>query len=222
MDETSDRFRVLFVCTGNICRSPVAEQVARERFGVFGVDTSSAGTRAIDGDIMPPQAEGIARGLGADPSRHRAERLNRAQIERADLVIALAREHRSAIVREVPRASRYTFTLLEFARVLDNFATGKDSVDSMLDPSSRGAFAGEPVSLVERIRSFVPAIAARRGFADQPDRPEDDDVTDPYGRAQQVYDLSGAQIADAFDRIGESVRIISAARGGGRVSARLP
>ena len=211
MTEPSEYFRVLFVCTGNICRSPVAEQVARERFGRYGVEVSSAGTRAIDGDIMPQQAEAISRGLGADPSRHRAERLDIEKIEKADLVIAMEREHRSSIVRAVPRASRYTFTLRELARVLDNVAS-ESGVD---------VHKPEGVTLAAHLRSLVPVVAARRGFAEQPAKPEYDDVSDPYRRSQQVYDRSGEQIAQAFASIAESINQLTAASRDGGISATL-
>lgn len=91
---------VLLVCTGNICRSPLAAALLRRRLdesGVAGVTVSSAGTGAWDG---APASEGaylvgIERGL--DLSEHRARLLTREVVEQADLILTMARHHRARV-----------------------------------------------------------------------------------------------------------------------------
>ncbi len=111
-------FRVLFVCSGNICRSALAEQVLRARVrAIFGghaaeadsvVRFSSAGTIAAEGQRMPEQAAELSVRYGGDPSEHQARFLTPGIIQGVDLVLTMAREHRSAVVRAVPRANRFT------------------------------------------------------------------------------------------------------------------
>jgi protein-tyrosine-phosphatase len=87
--------RVLFVCAGNICRSPMAEaflrQLAAERPGLRHVEVASAGTLAIDGNSPLATCAAILRDhYGLDLSGHRARRLT-PQLE-ADLVLAMDRD----------------------------------------------------------------------------------------------------------------------------------
>lgn len=189
-----DRFQVLVVCTGNVCRSPVTEQVLRARFGERHARFSSAGTYALVGQQMPEQAQALARTLGAEPGPlHAPRRLDAHLIEGADLVLALTREHRAEIVRLLPRANRCTVTLREAARLLESLIAA---------PSGELDFAPlRALAVPEALRALVPMMMAERGFAAPPAESDGDDVVDPFRRSQEVYDRSGAQIADAIDRI---------------------
>ncbi len=92
--------RVLFVCTGNICRSPLAEVMLRrelEKNGASEISVTSAGTGAWDG---APGSEGaylIALEHGLDLSEHRARLLTRDLVDGADLVLTMARHHRARV-----------------------------------------------------------------------------------------------------------------------------
>jgi len=95
--------RALFVCSGNICRSPMAEALLRarlERDGLGGrVRVSSAGVLALEGN--PPSAYAVIamdqRGL--DIRAHRSRQLHQRDVHRADLILCMARQHRDAIRR---------------------------------------------------------------------------------------------------------------------------
>ena len=100
--------RVLFVCTGNICRSPTAEGVLRHLAKQAGVEVhvESAGT----GDWhvgQPPdeRAQHHARGRGYDLSAQRARQVARRDFEAFDLIVAMDRGHLAALQRAVPAAS---------------------------------------------------------------------------------------------------------------------
>ncbi len=92
--------RVLLVCTGNICRSPLAEaimhRVLHDR-GINGVEVGSAGTGAWDGAPASEGAYLVGLERGLDLSGHRAQLLTRELVEQADLILTMARHHRARV-----------------------------------------------------------------------------------------------------------------------------
>lgn len=108
--------RIVLVCTGNICRSPLAEalltQALRER-GAADVAVNSAGTGAWDGAPASEGAYLVGLERGLDLSGHRARLLTRDVVEQADLVLTMARHHR-ARVQELGGEGR-VFVLGEYA-----------------------------------------------------------------------------------------------------------
>jgi protein-tyrosine-phosphatase len=107
--------RILFVCTGNTCRSPFAEAVARREAQV---DVESAGLTAYAGDQAPEDAIVVARELGYDLSAHRARPLTEEMLERSDVVVGMTAAH----VAAVGRAAR----LLGEADIDDPIGRGRD------------------------------------------------------------------------------------------------
>ncbi len=107
--------RVLFVCTGNICRSPTAERLAAAyaHEGGFDLTASSAGTQGLTGHAMDPTAAMVLTQLGGDPDGFVARRLTPKIAADADLVLTMTSAHRDAVLALAPRQMRRTFTLLE-------------------------------------------------------------------------------------------------------------
>ncbi|HXF94847.1 MAG TPA: low molecular weight protein arginine phosphatase [Gemmatimonadales bacterium] len=92
--------RILFVCTGNICRSPLAEALMRralERRGIHSIEVTSAGTGAWDGAPASEGAYLVALERGIDLSAHRARLLTADLVRQADLVLTMARHHRARV-----------------------------------------------------------------------------------------------------------------------------
>jgi protein-tyrosine phosphatase len=194
-------FRILTVCTGNICRSPMAEQYLRNSLqmsGVPGIVVESAGTMAQDGQDMPEQAKALVRAYGVEPARHGARYLFEGHVAGADLVFGMAREHRRDVVSMFPRAARYSFTLREFAR-LSQGMTLADLLESAELPAD---------DVAGRLRAAVAAVAARRGLVDGPADVLDEDVVDPYKRDDSVFTESGRQLVPAADAV---VRVLTVA-----------
>src|SRR2546426_10509174 len=97
---------VLFVCTGNICRSPLAASLLERALKERGLEVavSSAGTGAWDGTPASEGAYLVGLEQGLDLSGHRARLLTRDLVEQSDLILTMARHHR-ARVNEIGRAS---------------------------------------------------------------------------------------------------------------------
>ncbi|RAA52661.1 low molecular weight phosphatase family protein, partial [Burkholderia multivorans] len=114
-------FRILAVCTGNICRSPLVEQLLQrglDQIAPMQFAVSSAGTNAMADDTVPPEIARIADRHGFTLEGFRAERLDPRHIRDADLVLTMERAQRSMVVQMAPGALKRTFTLREFARIL--------------------------------------------------------------------------------------------------------
>jgi protein-tyrosine phosphatase len=197
----AEPLRVLVVCTGNICRSPAVERLLAAGLGAAyqgrdgggltpAIEVASAGTGAMVGWPMPDEMAGLVAGLGVSPDDFAARQLTAAMVQQADLVLALTRRHRSAIVELVPAAVRRTFTLRELARLVGD-----------IDPAT---LPGANATTADRLRALVPVAAARRGLSAH--RPADDDVIDPYRGDAAVYQESFDQLLPAVETIVAAVR----------------
>jgi low molecular weight protein-tyrosine phosphatase len=190
-------FSILFVCTGNMCRSPMAERMTRAALArslgpdAGGFSVYSAGTGTRDGRSMTPESAKVLLAYGANPDGFVSAELTPAHIGAADLVLTATRSHRSEVVTLEPTALRRSFTLTEFARTSAALTAGT------AHGSQPGAGTVElPSDPVERSRALVAAAARRRGTI-RPARPDEDDIPDPIGRPMEVYEAAGAQIAEA-------------------------
>lgn len=190
---------ILTVCTGNVCRSPIAELIlARGLSSLAEVRVHSAGTGALVGAAVPKPAQDLAIGLGLDASTHRARQIDAQMIREADLIVGMSREHRRIVVESVPNSMRRAFTLRELARVAD--AADLEVLKTV--------HASEASSSVDRIRLAIATASSLRGTVAPPWTPEDLDVVDPYNRSDDTYAESFRQLAPAAERI---VRFLTAA-----------
>jgi protein-tyrosine phosphatase len=171
--------RILLVCTGNICRSPMAEAFIRhelEQRGIAGIAVESSGVAGWEDSPPTSEAAEALREFGLDASGHRARRLRRAMIESADLVVGLASEHRDAVDEMVPEAAARTFTMKELVYLLETARPGSDGgdPDRTLRTSVRSA---------ERVRA-----------SDPESRLLDEDVGDPLGLGIEAYRATAWEI----------------------------
>jgi protein-tyrosine phosphatase len=166
----SEKFEILVVCLGNVCRSPLAEHLLRQRLGqLLGADgdsgarVSSAGVRAMVGEPMNEYAEAELRRLGGDPGTFRAQQLTSAAATQADLVLTATRALRSRVLEEAPRALKRTFTVREFATLVASDLFVDRRVESATDLVDRAASSRGSVTVDEY------------------------DIADPIGRSEEFH-----------------------------------
>ena len=181
-------FRVLLVCTGNICRSAFAERLGRAWLEetpatrAAGVQLTSAGTRAVVGSGMHPDTALVLAGYGAHAGDFRARQLSATHLAEADLVLTMTRAHRRDVLALAPRGLARTFTLREAAALLD-LVDGGDEIGGSTAPL--------------RARAVVAALAEAR-----PRRlaagDDDVDVPDPINQPVEVHEAVGELIVGAL------------------------
>ncbi|MGH8861381.1 MAG: low molecular weight phosphatase family protein [Jatrophihabitantaceae bacterium] len=179
-------FSVLFVCTGNICRSPMAEFLLRARIPAMSpIRVSSAGTRALVGHAVDAPSAVALRELGVDPSGHAARQLVPDLVRDADVVLTAETRHSAAIVRTSPLAFRTVFTMREFARLTVGLppVTARDA---------------------DGLRAWVSEVADRRGSVEAPE-PGGDEIGDPFGAGLEQARQCAAVVSAVVDTIMQSL-----------------
>ena len=107
--------KILFVCTGNVCRSPMAEGMLRHMLrGRDDIQVASAGLGALDGLHVTDVAAEVVAELGVDISSHLSQSLNSDLVRQADFIFVMTRQHQDALQTLFPSASEKTFLLREF------------------------------------------------------------------------------------------------------------
>jgi protein-tyrosine phosphatase len=185
-------FRLLYVCTGNICRSPFAEIITRHvligRLGgreASAFQVSSAGVRAVVGSGMHPDSRAELAPWNLDTTvaeQFTARQLRSAMVAECDLVLGATPRHRSAVVERLPAALPITFSLREFARLAE-----------AVDPEAL------PDVPTERAQALVELARAQRGLVPPPE--DGDDVPDPIGRPPEAHHAAANLIREAVQRI---------------------
>jgi protein-tyrosine phosphatase len=176
---------VLFVCTGNICRSPLAEAFLHDRSERLldgSVNVRSAGTWGRAGHPPTPETVDAGEARGVDVRGHRARPLHPRVIGSADLVLGMTREHRAEVVSMLPSAEPNAFTLKELAALVGE-----------LDPAAPG---GDREAVLARV-----AEAHRlRSGPEAPSVP-DQDIADPIGFGADIYAAIAGEIEEAVDAL---------------------
>lgn len=187
-------FAVLFICTANHCRSPLAAQLTREELRArFGVDDAwtidSAGTDVDPGRPMHRFASQVLRDRSIPVTEHAAAAASVGRLQAANLVLTASRRHRGWVVTQAPAVLGRTFTILQFARLADQVAEIAGP-----DPSELGQ---QLVAAAKLARAGMQPVAT----------PDLDDVNDPIGRPLEAFEACADTLSDAIRRILRPLRL---------------
>ncbi len=157
----TDEVRILFVCTGNTCRSPMAQAIALDLLmrsppkGLL-VHVDSAGTGAEVGSFPTHETAEALQSVGAEPSRHRSQQVTRGMIDQATAVYAMTATHRRVLLSLAPEHA-------EKIHLLD--PAGKD----VADPIGRGTAVYRQTAATlrdmvsQRLKEILAASASNTG-----------------------------------------------------------
>ena len=195
--------RILTVCTGNICRSPVAErllQAGLDQVLPGGFEVRSAGTRALVGDPVQPLSADIIRTFGGTAEGFAARQLTGKILRPVDLVLTMSSTHRGEVLQLDASLLKRTFTIREFARMLDVLQERETPPAGGGQPAGNhhGDHHGDRISANTKLWRALPARAASvRHLALAPEA-ADNDVVDPYRRSADYYRQMEDELAPAI------------------------
>ncbi|MEC0242734.1 low molecular weight protein arginine phosphatase [Paenibacillus dokdonensis] len=182
---------ILFVCTGNTCRSPMAEaflrKMAKDR-GI-GVEVRSAGVAAMDGVSMSRHAEAVLRDHDIE-DRLMSKSLKLDAVNWSDLILTLTQGHKQHVIRSFPQAADKVYTLKEYAENDEAVLNDLNELDSLYATWEVKRSLGQELTDEERerlieIQQRVPSF----------------DISDPYGGSREDYDMAAAEIRTAIERL---------------------
>lgn len=172
---------VLVLCTANQCRSPMAEVLLRDRLAARGVDAVVSSAGELPGGV--PASVGSVRAMatrGLDLGSHSSRTLNPELLDRSDLVVAMARRHLRTAVVTRPSAFPKTFTLKELVR--------------------RASAVG-PRRAEQPLADWLDAVHAGRTASGLMGEDLGDDVADPIGGPDRLYEETAVELAGLVDRL---------------------
>ncbi|MCM3700967.1 low molecular weight protein arginine phosphatase [Paenibacillus macerans] len=188
--------RILFVCTGNTCRSPMAEgllrKIARERG--LDVEVRSAGVAAAKGAAMSMHAEAVLKDRGI-ADKFESTPLHGELAEWADLILTLTQGHKRQAVYTFPHTADKIYTLKEFVEDDGAVLAEREELQRLIADRELGKALG---------RKWTDAEERRLNELQQ--RMPVYDISDPYGGSRADYDRTAAEIGAALEKLADKLQ----------------
>lgn len=181
---------ILTVCSGNICRSPMAEYLLRQaletqRISRTDITISSAGILHLQPRPIDPTCAELLSEDGIDVSAFRSTICTPSMVKDSDLVLCFEHEHLDDLLLDAPLALRHTFLFTDFANLCDS---------DMQQGGPEGSTAQE------RLQCLIDDAPLVR-----PLMPRAEEIPDPHHHDRATYELAHRLIANAAMRIAAAI-----------------
>ncbi|QHW32525.1 low molecular weight protein arginine phosphatase [Paenibacillus rhizovicinus] len=183
--------RILFVCTGNTCRSPMAEAMLRAMAQERGMalEVRSAGVSTVDGLPVSANAQSVLRRRSIQHNNG-STALDNGSVTWADLILTMTAGHKGNLLQRFPSAVDKTYTLLEYAHRDEEGERRIAELESLYTDFQMKQALGGQLTEEERGR-LLELEAAIPSF----------DIADPFGGSLQIYEDSAAEIEAALRKL---------------------
>lgn len=180
--------RILFVCTGNTCRSPMAEAILRKLAKERGLqlEVQSAGVAASQGAPISRHAEAVLRDHNID-DKITSQSLRLDIVRESDLILTLTQAHKQHVIRNFPEVVGKIYTLKEYAEDDQQVLQDVAEMDTLYAAWAMDKALGKPMENRERMIELQQRIPSF-------------DISDPFGGSREDYELAAAEIRTAIDR----------------------
>ncbi|MNI52674.1 Low molecular weight protein-tyrosine-phosphatase YwlE [compost metagenome] len=183
--------RILFVCTGNTCRSPMAEgmlrKLAQER-GVS-VEVRSAGVAAMGGTSMSMHAEAVLKDQGIKDNITSTP-LGGELVSWADLILTLTESHKRQVIFSFPETAEKVYALKEYVEDNESVIADQEKLQQLIADVELDRALGNPQNeeKIYRINEIARRLPAY-------------DISDPFGGSREIYDRTAAEIREALGKL---------------------